>query len=148
MSAFVKDDDERIRSLRIDILHQSESLANKINKRRRAKGVFAHGKRGSIYQPDGSAMSQSFFIGGIEDTFTSDNMFAGDNMHSFNFDLSDNQDFNILDELDNYTNLFDKMNKSDEELQNTQASPTQKEDDSKIAEFEQKKKEAIADVKR
>ena len=48
VNAFNRDEDERIRNLRIDILHQSESLASKLAKRRRQKGVIGHGKRMSL----------------------------------------------------------------------------------------------------
>ena len=98
-------------------------------------------------------MSQSFYVGGMEDTFATDNLFNPNEMNSFHVDTNDNQEFKeifkVLDELEDDSNIFGTMNKSDEDQIKTEASPTKIDDDkAKLDEFEAKKKEAISNIKR
>lgn len=91
-------------------------------------------------------------MGGMEDTFASDNMFTGDQMNSFSATPDDGQDFQeifkVLGELEDDSNMFGTIDNPELD-QDTLPSPSkQDENDAKMAEFEKKKKEAIADVKR
>lgn len=136
---FGENDDENIRELKIDILHQSESLSLKLAERRKKRGQYA--KRASILTPGGK--SPSFFHKDMEDTLATDtinNMGPG-KPHSFN--VEDNGEdnfkeiFNALEELETDSLMMNMNRKVDSIPQDSSPSNDRRE------EYDQKKEEFL-----
>lgn len=168
ISNFEKEDDEKVRALKIDYLHQSESLAKKLTQRRRIKGmIHHHGKRMPLigHEMDKAALSRSFFTKEMEDTLATDSMFNIDQVHSFNLGGTDDGDFKeifkVLDELeddskdefkpsDAMNSIFGSMTpikqggiSQDDLLKKQKALEKER-----ISEFERQKSEAISEIKK